>query len=535
MFRSMKLGTKLIGGFSIVVLMMIILVVGNMVQLRQLKQLQDDGASRAAHAVDAMEGAGMGIRLYQVVAEAIINRNMVESKKEFAETQAEMTGDLDKLEKLADTPAEKEWAADSKTAHLAFTQIVETELFPLLDKSSEFTEEIIKLDEKVDVQVGRITKALSALSKSLSEESQKADADFDGVMNRIIVISLSLGGAISVISLLLGIFLTRSTTGSIRRVIAGLTESAEEVASASGQVSSASQSLAQGSSEQAASIEETSASLEEMSAMTKQNANNAQQANDLMGAAKQVVTTADESMGKLTESMAEITKASEETSKIIKTIDEIAFQTNLLALNAAVEAARAGEAGAGFAVVADEVRNLAMRAADAAKNTAGLIEGTVKKVKDGSELVNRTNAAFKQVADSSAKSADLVAEIAAASSEQSQGIGQINTAVTELEKVTQQNAANAEESASAAEEMSAQAATMKSMVDELVAIVGRSGKAQKVNSVSGHHASKSARPHKAVSSAFNKLKPKTGSDRKSVRPMAEAMIPLDDDNQFSDF
>ncbi len=113
--------------------------------------------------------------------------------------------------------------------------------------------------------------------------------------------------------------------------------------------------------------------------MTKKNAENASMADVLMNEANQVVSEANESMGQLTQSMEEISKASEQTSKIIKTIDEIAFQTNLLALNAAVEAARAGEAGAGFAVVADEVRNLAMRAAEAAKNTAELIEGTVKK------------------------------------------------------------------------------------------------------------------------------------------------------------
>ena len=338
-----------------------------------------------------------------------------------------------------------------------------------------------------------------------------------------------------VLGIVLAIFITRSITGPIRKIIEGLTEGAEEVASASGQVSSAAQSLAEGSSEQAASIEETSSSLEEMSSMTKQNADNAQQANGLMGEAKQVVGTANESMGKLTESMAEITQASEETSKIIKTIDEIAFQTNLLALNAAVEAARAGEAGAGFAVVADEVRNLAMRAADAAKNTANLIEGTVKKVKDGSELVGRTNEAFKQVAGSSAKAADLVAEISAASSEQAQGIGQINTAVTELDKVTQQNAANAEESASAAEEMSAQAETMKGMVDELVAIVGSSGKAKNADSRSGHHAQQSLKPHKALASAINKFKTKAGSVKKSAKPLPEAVIPLDDDQRFSDF
>ena len=278
--------------------------------------------------------------------------------------------------------------------------------------------------------------------------------------------------AVLIVGTLLAFFITRGITRAISRVVEGLREGAEQVASASGQVSSASQSLAEGSSEQAASIEETSSSLEEMSSMTKQNADNANQANNLMKEANQVVTSANSSMGELTTSMAEISKASEETSKIIKTIDEIAFQTNLLALNAAVEAARAGEAGAGFAVVADEVRNLAMRAADAAKNTASLIEGTVKKVNEGGELVSKTNEAFSEVAKSSAKVGELVGEIAAASSEQAQGIGQVNTAVNQMDKVVQQNAANAEESASAAEEMNAQAEQMNAYVLELVALIG---------------------------------------------------------------
>jgi methyl-accepting chemotaxis protein len=338
------------------------------------------------------------------------------------------------------------------------------------------------------------------------------------------------------LAMTLGFLIARGITRTLTRITQGMSEGADQVASASGQVSSASQSMAEGASEQAASIEETSSSMEEMSSMTKRNAENAGNADGLMKDANHVVTTANASMGQLTQSMQEISKASEQTSKIIKTIDEIAFQTNLLALNAAVEAARAGEAGAGFAVVADEVRNLAMRAAAAAKDTAQLIEGTVKKVNDGSTLVSSTNDAFKKVAESAGKVGTLVAEIAQASKEQSNGIDQVNIAISEMDKVVQQNAANAEESASAAEEMSAQAEQLKEYVDELLILVtGKKNEASRSSSV--HHLH---HPMKTVSSKSSK--PKTGQKTKKtllahktneVRP--DQVIPFDEDEGFKDF
>ena len=276
----------------------------------------------------------------------------------------------------------------------------------------------------------------------------------------------------SLIGILTSVLTVRSVSKALKGIIGGMSGASDEVTTAAGTLSAASQSLAEGASQQAAAIEETSSSLEEMASMTKQNAENANQANALMNKTRQVVEQANGSMARLTASMDEISKASEATSKIIRTIDEIAFQTNLLALNAAVEAARAGEAGAGFAVVADEVRNLAMRAAEAAKNTAGLIEGTVKKIKEGSEVVQKTNTEFSEVQTSSARMEELVGEISAASVEQAQGIEQISKAVSEMDKVVQTNSANAEESASASEEMSAQAEQMKQFVGELATMVG---------------------------------------------------------------
>ncbi|MEA1968718.1 MAG: methyl-accepting chemotaxis protein [Thermodesulfobacteriota bacterium] len=335
-------------------------------------------------------------------------------------------------------------------------------------------EDYVNLWKQQQTTEQSMTAHVSQINKLCNELCEGQKSKMISISSRSKTMMTAIALSVIIAGLLLAFFITRGITKSITRIIEALNEGANQVVSASGQVSSASQSLAEGSSEQAASLEETSSSLEEIASMTKQNADNATEADTLMNKASQVINRANASMKDLTFSMKEISQASQETSNIIKTIDEIAFQTNLLALNAAVEAARAGEAGAGFAVVAEEVRNLAMRSAEAAKNTALLIEETVKKVGEGSKIVDTTENAFAEVASSSSKIGELVGEIAAASKEQANGVEQVNTAVTEMDKVTQQNAANAEESASASEEMNAQAEQMKSVVEELIQMVGSS-------------------------------------------------------------
>ena len=289
--------------------------------------------------------------------------------------------------------------------------------------------------------------------------------------NRMGKVNLGLGLGALIVCFGAMWFTARSITGPIMTAAEQLAAGARETSSASNQVSIASQSLAEGATEQAASLEETSASLEEMSGVTNRNAESASKATELARQARKAADTGADDMHGMTTAMQDIKTSSDDIAKIIKTIDEIAFQTNILALNASVEAARAGEAGAGFAVVAEEVRALAQRAAQAARETAGKIEGAITKTAQGVEISSKVSVSLAEIVEKVRQVDELVAEVSTASHEQNQGVKQISTAVNQMDQVVQSNAAGAEESASASEELTAQSLTLQHIVDELHTLI----------------------------------------------------------------
>ena len=390
--------------------------------------------------------------------------------------------------------------------------------------------ELQDLGTKRNAQGDKVIEACKVLQEAA--ESTTIDISSNASSSLASAATVTIIGLIAalVVGVLLAIYLTRSITGPINRVIAGMQAGSEQVASASSQVSSSSQQLAEGASEQASSLEETAASLEMMSAGAKESAANSKQANVRSQEVKAHAEKGQSAMKALNTAMEKIKNSSDETAKIIKTIDEIAFQTNLLALNAAVEAARAGDAGKGFAVVAEEVRNLAQRSAEAAKGTADLIDGAKQNSDLGVQATGEVSAILEEVVSGIIEVSDTINNLSRSADDQARSVAEVNTAVGQMDAVTQSNAAGAEESASAAEEMSAQAGEMKSLVADLVQIVGGAGSAggsQRSVSPRGRTGQSAQRSRPAVHApAHRPLAPRRAAGRNQV---PDEVIPLDED------
>ena len=365
-------------------------------------------------------------------------------------------------------------------------QLKDKEAFALFKQQTEPAFEKLKASLQDEIDYNK------QIADVAAQESIAVTDNTSTGVNLSIIVMLSACIAIAYV-------IVRSLNRVLTSVADTLGEGANQIVAASGQLAAASQSLAHGANEQAASLEETSAALEQIGSMTKRNSESAQAAQALSGETRGAAEICAQRTEEMQSAMKAISKASTEMavaihgittssnsiSKIISTIEEIAFQTNILALNAAVEAARAGEAGMGFGVVADEVRNLAKRSAEAAKETASMIEAAVAQSQLGVEVNGRVTARIAEVVQAAngvrdslthivakAREVDsVVGQITEASKEQNSGLEQINSAINLMNQVTQANAAGSEQTASASEELTAQSIELRSGVDVLVKLV----------------------------------------------------------------
>jgi len=470
--KNWTINRRLVSGFSILILIMLGFGLVNWFQMKHiaagLALITEDNMPELQCANDIVYQSALlrVTNLKHVMYDAAQKPELEKTAQEQETAIGEL---LSKLDHHFSSPEQRALFAKAPPLWEAYR----AETKKLREVSVQNNAEAVKTQLAAAGKVGNeLIQAVTDCQTYSAKESERNSRQIEATVAASKQATLFINIAVVILGFVIAALITGGLNKVLRQLAQSLGEGSEQVTAAASQVSASSQTLAEGASEQAASLEETSSSLEEMASMTKRNAENAQKANEL---AKQTRTAADKGtcdMQTMSAAMDAIKVSSDDIAKIIKTIDEIAFQTNILALNAAVEAARAGEAGMGFAVVADEVRNLAQRSAQAAKETAGKIEGAITKTAQGVGISQQVAETLNEIAAKARQVDELVAEVAGASREQTQGITQVNTAVGQMDKVTQSNAANAEESAAAAQELNAQAITMKDSVAELLRLVG---------------------------------------------------------------
>jgi methyl-accepting chemotaxis protein len=468
---NMTIGKKLMAGTAAMFVLAAILGGWGLISLRKFKKQFDttmDVTVRKVELADViltanseMISAQRGLVLAAFAKDHI---ELAKYEKAFAENTAAIQGSTDEITPLLRTAEAKALTADM-AAKLAEWQPHYNELTAKASAGDVVEANHIRKDVTAPIykQIEKDARQFLAIQKGLATAEGKSLADS---YSSSVWLAVSLL-AIFVVVAGVVVMTVRRISEDLRRAIGELSEGAAQVGDAAAQVSASSQSLAQGASEQAASLEETAASTEEISSMARRSSENSHSAAGLVTQSQERFVQTNQSLEGMVTAMTEINLSSDKIARIIKVIDDIAFQTNILALNAAVEAARAGEAGLGFAVVADEVRNLAQRSAQAAKDTAVLIEESIAKSNGGKVRVDEVAAAFRAITGQSASIKTLVDEINLGGQEQVRGIEQISKAVNQIEKVTQSSAAAAEESAAASAELTAQAEAMREVVERL--------------------------------------------------------------------
>jgi methyl-accepting chemotaxis protein len=472
----MSLTGKLLAGFGVMLALVLALIGGMLMVTRDLSVDRDGAANAASHKQYLAGEVNTATALLASFERAAVLSAVLGEKDRSGEYQGKFQAGAEDLRKGM---RELRQIAESQ-ATAALLQQLDRQTSAVMDAHEELRRAMRnrRMDAALGVFAQKLQPQLEEIGRQAShlvdQQNQDLAAASPTSAARPVRAQWTAAG-LTLIALAVGFgafLLVRQASVSLQRLAARMSESAEEVADAASQVSGASQSLAQGATEQAASLEETSASTDQIASIARKNADNALQVAGLTQQSEQGAGEVNQTLDRMVDQMKEIGASSNKIARIIKVIDEIAFQTNILALNAAVEAARAGEAGLGFAVVADEVRNLAQRCAQAARDTAGLIEESIETSRDGNTRLDRMAGAVRAMTGNSVRVKSLVDEVNLGSQEQSRGMDQIARAVLQMQSVTQTNAAAAQQSASAGAELNAHADALRALVLEMRDMVG---------------------------------------------------------------
>ncbi|MBU1229345.1 MAG: HAMP domain-containing protein [Proteobacteria bacterium] len=481
--KDLNTRTKLLAGFALVIAIALAALGFIIVQVRELGTLQNAGYTTAKDAMDLGAINARVIGVYTVIADAVINNNLEQTKKDFAEIRSKAEQDIKRVHGLSETPEQKANADVFANAYREYLDLFEKQMLPALENKADM-EAVRGYDGALDKIRERLLKPVEWLLAIHKKEADESDQLFDGTSSKTVnaafgasalVLLLSISIALYIASLIVrpiqqGVEFAKGMAegdftrtldveqkdeigvlaqalndmvGRLRQVVADVQGATDNVASGSEELSASSESLSQGATEQAAAVEEVSSSMEEMTANIRQNADNAQQTQKI---AMQAATDAQEGGGAVSKAV----DAMKTIAEKIGIIEEIARQTNLLALNAAIEAARAGEHGKGFAVVAAEVRKLAERSGHAAGEISELSSSTVI-------VSEKAGMMLAKLVPDIQRTAELVQEMAASTREQNSGAEQIQKAIVQLDSVIQQNASSSEQTASTSEELSSQA------------------------------------------------------------------------------
>ena len=501
LINNMRVGSRLGAAFGLIILLLIIVSATAVIKISSInssiEQIVNDRYVKVRLAFDVRDGVNDQIKFLRGIV--IDTKNPEQNKKRYLQlddTIKQTNLAMDKIAAIQSTPTGKQKIKALQDASDVF-EAGKEELIRLaqagdVEGATEYV--LRKLTTSQNAYLGLATAFADSQDAQLQAEGKKAVADGQTAIELTLVFSL----IAVLLAMIMGYFLTRSIirplgtavqvaesvaagdlttqirvtssdeTGQLMqglknmnenllRIVTEVRSGTQAISSASSQIAAGNLDLSSRTEEQASSLEETASAMEQITATVKQNAENARQANQLAAQASRVAVEGGEVVGQVVSTMEGINVSSRKIVDIISVIDGIAFQTNILALNAAVEAARAGEQGRGFAVVASEVRNLAQRSASAAKEIKVLIDDSVSKVDNGTQLVAKAGATMAEVVSSVKNVTDIVGEISIASHEQSTGIEEINKAITQMDEVTQQNAALVQEASSAAYSLNEQA------------------------------------------------------------------------------